>query len=50
VAMGAIGIERRESGCAVMFGAVSPAVMVGGGLWLGVLDWVMGWRSLTLSR
>jgi hypothetical protein len=23
-----------------------PAVMVGGGLWLGVLDWVMGWRSL----
>jgi hypothetical protein len=30
----------------VMFGAVSPAVMVGGGLWLGVLDWVMGWRSL----
>jgi hypothetical protein len=26
--MGAIG-KRRESGCAVMFGAVSPVVMVG---------------------
>jgi hypothetical protein len=32
--------------CAVMLGAVSPVVMVGGGLWLGVLDWVMGWRSI----
>jgi hypothetical protein len=42
VAIGAIGIEWR-AGCAVMFGAVSPVVMVGGGLWLGVLDWVMGW-------
>jgi hypothetical protein len=26
--MGAIGIEPKEFGCAVMFGAVSPVVMV----------------------
>jgi hypothetical protein len=38
VAIGAIGIERRESRGAVMFGAVSPmlmGVMVADGLWLG---------------